>query len=60
MVSRRLSRQTCCVANMEAHECSCLSGCFVDGFHDLPRQFERVWSSENFNGFDILLVVLGG
>ena len=35
-------------------------GRFVDGFQDLPRQFGRVWSSKKFNGFDILLVVLGG
>ena len=27
---------------------------------DLPRQFGRVWSSIKFNGFDVLLVVLGG
>ena len=26
----------------------------------LPRQFWRVWSSKILNGFDILLVVLGG
>ena len=45
---------------MEAHERSCLSGRFVDGFQDLPRQFWRVWSSKIFNGFEILLVVLGG
>ena len=29
---------------------------FVDGFQDLPRQFGRVWRSEMFNGFEILLV----
>ena len=46
--------------NMEAHEWSCLSGRFVDGFQDLPRQFWRVWSSKIFNGFENLLVVLGG
>ena len=32
----------------------------MDGFRDLPRQFGRVWSSKKINGFDILLVVLGG
>ena len=32
----------------------------MDGFQDLPRQFGRVWSSKIFNGFKILLVVLGG
>ena len=32
----------------------------MDGFQDLPRQFWRVWSSKIFNGFEILLVVLGG
>ena len=32
----------------------------MDGFQDLPRQFGRVWSSKIFNGFEILLVVLGG
>ena len=32
----------------------------MDGFQDLPRHFGRVWRSEKFNGFDILLVVLGG
>ena len=29
----------------------------MDGFQDLPRQF---WSRKIFNGFEILLVVLGG
>ena len=60
MVSCSLSPQTCCVADMEAHEWSCLFGRFVDGFQDLPRQFGRVWRSKIFNGFKILLVVLGG
>ena len=32
----------------------------MDGFQDLPRLFGRVWSSKIFNGFEILLVVLGG
>ena len=32
----------------------------MDEFQDLPRQFGQVWSSKKFNGFDILLVVLGG
>ena len=32
----------------------------MDGFQDLPRQFWRVWSRKIFNGFEILLVVLGG
>ena len=60
MVSCGLSCQTCCVADIEAHECSCLSGRFVDGFQDLPKQFGRVWRSKIFSGFEILLVVLGG
>ena len=32
----------------------------MDGFQDLARQFWRVWSSKIFNGFEILLIVLGG
>ena len=60
MVSCWLSRPTCCVADMEAHEWSCLSGRFVDGFQELPRQFGRVWSSEIFNRFETWLVVLSG
>ena len=32
----------------------------MDGFQDLPRQFGRVWRSKIFNGFEILLIVLGG
>ena len=41
-------------------EWSRLSSRFVERFQDLPRQFGRVWRSKKFNGFDILLVVLGG
>ena len=41
---------------MEAQERSCLSGRFVDGFLDLPKQFGRVRSSKEYS----LLVVLGG
>ena len=32
----------------------------MGGFEDLPRQFGRVWRSKIFNGFEILLLVLGG
>ena len=32
----------------------------MDGFQDLPRQFGRVSSSEICNGFEILVVALGG
>ena len=60
VVSCWLSRQRCCVADMEAHEWSCLSGRFVDGFQDLPWQFGRVWSSKILYRFKILVVVLGG
>ena len=35
-------------------------GRFVDGFQNLPRQFNRVWSGKIVDGFEIMLVVLGG
>ena len=45
---------------MAVHELSCLSGCSVGGFQDLPRQFGQVLTSKERNRCNILLVELDG